>query len=279
MIYIYSAGSGYKREPDYLLSRPNGAQYYCLSIFHSKAFIRLNGETTTIEPPEIIVFKRHQMRYYGGCADEIYQEDWLCFDCNDHSKLNYVEEINPDENELGLLLKSLDIPFNTLVKLDNACAHNIANIIKNIETELYRRNKYKAELMDLKIREIFYEWAESMHKKRNDDPSVSRYKNNFFEIRDKIYALHGPDSSIAELAKELNISPSYFKSIYKKLFGISPGQDIINSRIEYACNLLRTENLPVSAIAERCHYSNLEHFIRQFRQHMNCSPSEYKKSL
>jgi len=68
-----------------------------------------------------------------------------------------------------------------------------------------------------------------------------------------------------------------FKQI-KKAFHISCGNDIIQSRIIHAKNLLTETSLSIGEIAEQCGYKSAIHFSRQFKQHTGVSPNLWKKS-
>jgi AraC-like DNA-binding protein len=107
--------------------------------------------------------------------------------------------------------------------------------------------------------------------------SFDRYREMFTDLRNQIFGEHGPSISIPALARQVSLSGSYFQVIYKSLFNTSIGQDMIRSRLEHACTLLRFSSLSISEISEKCHYLNVEHFIRQFKQHMNRTPREYRK--
>jgi len=85
-------------------------------------------------------------------------------------------------------------------------------------------------LTPLLIRTLFYEVANDIYMEKNIAAKyIGHYSQELLKIRNKIYELHGPNISVAELAKQLNMSSSYFKKIYKHFFNISPGQDIIKS--------------------------------------------------
>ena len=81
----------------------------------------------------------------------------------------------------------------------------------------------------------------------------------------------------AKLAHECKISEVYFRKLFTKHFGISPKQFIIDLRIQNAKQLLSEGVLSVSAISERCGFSNPYHFCRIFKQHTGATPLEYRK--
>lgn len=82
----------------------------------------------------------------------------------------------------------------------------------------------------------------------------------------------------AKLAAECNISEVYFRKLFTKHFGISPKQFIIDVRIQKAKQLLAEGALNISAISEKCGFSNFYHFCRLFKKYTGITPSEYRKA-
>lgn len=79
------------------------------------------------------------------------------------------------------------------------------------------------------------------------------------------------------LARACHLSPSHFRRTFRKLFGKSPLQFILNMRIQAAANLLKDSSLSVTEIALKCGFNEPNYFTRQFCQHIGVSPSEYRK--
>ena len=84
------------------------------------------------------------------------------------------------------------------------------------------------------------------------------------------------DLSNGFLASMTNISEVYFRKLFKRTFGISPHEYIINQRIEKAKQLLMSGN-NVSETALLCGFSNLYYFSGAFKKFCGISPSEYVK--
>ena len=81
----------------------------------------------------------------------------------------------------------------------------------------------------------------------------------------------------ARIAAECNMSEVYFRKLFTKHFGISPKQFIIDRRIQKAKQLL-SEGMPsISAVSERCGFSNPYHFCRLFKEHTGVTPTDYRK--
>lgn len=84
---------------------------------------------------------------------------------------------------------------------------------------------------------------------------------------------------LAELASLIPMSEGQFCRFFKSMTRQTP-MDYINSyRIRQAADLLRDDERKISDIALEVGYDNISYFIRVFRKVMNCSPSEFRKSI
>ena len=75
------------------------------------------------------------------------------------------------------------------------------------------------------------------------------------------------------------MSEGYFHVLYKKYFRTTFVSDVVSARIQSAEELLASTPDSVERIAERCGYTNTEHFIRQFRKATGSTPLRYKKDI
>ena len=89
---------------------------------------------------------------------------------------------------------------------------------------------------------------------------------------------YGEDCSLKDAAQFLQYDYAYLSKLFIKYTGISFTEYLNSYRISQACNMLRKNELSISEIADRCGYSNLRTFHRNFNKMMNCAPQVYKKS-
>ena len=80
----------------------------------------------------------------------------------------------------------------------------------------------------------------------------------------------------AELAGIVGYSEVYFRKLFKRRFGISPIQYVINRKIGYAKQLLNGQHR-IAEVAEKCGFNSVYHFSREFKQQTGKSPSEFAK--
>lgn len=82
----------------------------------------------------------------------------------------------------------------------------------------------------------------------------------------------------ARLAAACNMSEVYFRKLFTKHFGIPPKQYLIEMRLQRAKQMLAEGAWSVSAISEKCGFSNPYHFCRLFKQKTGTTPSEYRRA-
>ena len=76
------------------------------------------------------------------------------------------------------------------------------------------------------------------------------------------------------MAKHVNISVSRLYPLYRRLFSISPGRDLILMRVEKAKNML-SQGVSVAQATELLGYGSSFHFIRQFKQETGVTPGKW----
>ena len=81
-----------------------------------------------------------------------------------------------------------------------------------------------------------------------------------------------------ELMKIAGLRKSAFSAAFRKVTGTTPLRYITRSRLEKARDLLLESDLPVSAVAEMCGFSDPLYFSRCFRKQFLSSPRQYRQS-
>lgn len=83
--------------------------------------------------------------------------------------------------------------------------------------------------------------------------------------------------SPATLAERSQLSPSQFAKLTRRIFGLTPSQFIVKTRITAGSRGLRDTNQSVAEIAQRCGYNDQSAFTRAFRAATGLSPLEYRR--
>lgn len=83
--------------------------------------------------------------------------------------------------------------------------------------------------------------------------------------------------TLDDLAREAQMSRSYYSSLFKTMNGVSVWNYITNQRIRKAQQLLETTEMSVTNIATVCGFNTLANFNRSFRQQTGESPTLYRR--
>lgn len=79
------------------------------------------------------------------------------------------------------------------------------------------------------------------------------------------------------LAKMVHVHPNYLIKEFKKKYGKSPMQFVLDERTEQAKNMLKNTNLSIGDIARNMHFENAKYFSKFFKRRTGMTPSEYRK--
>lgn len=86
------------------------------------------------------------------------------------------------------------------------------------------------------------------------------------------------DLSFTELARQVNLSPSRLRHLFKVERGISPAQYLRLLRVRKAQELIETTFLSVKEIRSRVGFDNKSRFARNFKQVYGVTSAQYKAS-
>ncbi len=110
---------------------------------------------------------------------------------------------------------------------------------------------------------------------------INKHKSFNFEKINKIKQYidnnFQQDLSLDKIAKEFYISKYYMSREFKKNYGITINNYIINKRITLAKKLLRFTDKPISTIAQLCGINGSSYFNKIFQKNESMSPTEYRK--
>jgi AraC family transcriptional regulator len=87
------------------------------------------------------------------------------------------------------------------------------------------------------------------------------------------------DISLDELAAEARLSVFHFARMFKQSIGVPPRVYLMRLRVERACELLETTDLPVTMIAQEVGYSSNQVLARVFVKHRHMRPSDYRRAV
>ncbi len=87
------------------------------------------------------------------------------------------------------------------------------------------------------------------------------------------------DLSLKEIARLLNVNPSYLSTLFKKETGMTLTDYVNKKRVERAKQLLHTTNMQIQLIAQNCGILDVNYFTKMFKKYTGKTPNEYRKSV
>ena len=95
-------------------------------------------------------------------------------------------------------------------------------------------------------------------------------------ITDYIARHYGERITKASLAKVVGLSENYIGTYFERRVGMHFGEYIQRLRLNHAVVFLKTTDMSIKEIADRCGFSSQEYFSRVFREKYSVSPSRYR---
>jgi AraC-like DNA-binding protein len=99
------------------------------------------------------------------------------------------------------------------------------------------------------------------------------------DARDRLREVGDPSPSIDDLAGELRISTFHFIRQFRAVFGVTPHQFRIRSRIELAKRLLAQGRQSVTDICMEVGFSSLGSFSALFARRVGEAPTSYRRRV
>lgn len=97
--------------------------------------------------------------------------------------------------------------------------------------------------------------------------------------RDLLRDQREPVRSIEQLAREVQISPFHFIRQFEAVFGVTPHQFRIQTRLDLARHLLATGRYSVTDVCMEVGFSSLGSFSALFARRMGEPPSAYRRRV
>lgn len=132
------------------------------------------------------------------------------------------------------------------------------------------------DLLVLKLKELIVLLLQTDNAPKVLDIMANLFEKKTFKFKEIIKAHIFSSLSIPELAQLTNHSLSAFKKEFKRIYNDTPGNYIIDQRIQKVAETLPHSDETLSNIAYDCEFKTLAHMSRVFKAKYGVSPSEYR---
>lgn len=92
-----------------------------------------------------------------------------------------------------------------------------------------------------------------------------------------IYTNYMNAINIEDVANYLAISRSYLYKLFKKKYGFSPQQFLLDRRLTVAASLLLTTDEPINSISQKVGFHDALYFSKSFTNYYDLSPSKFRE--
>ncbi len=133
---------------------------------------------------------------------------------------------------------------------------------------------YVESLTQVLVIYLLRHYCESTPLIRSENRRLTR--TQLQQAIDYIHTYLDRDLSLVEIAAVINISPTYFASLFKREIGTSPHQYVIQQRVERAKMMLLETDLTIADIALRVGFSSQSHLTQQFKRITGMTPKQVR---
>jgi transcriptional regulator GlxA family with amidase domain len=123
------------------------------------------------------------------------------------------------------------------------------------------------------VMDVLSSLGESFEKEHKNDPQSILVR----KAQELIFENLESNMGIMEIADMLQVSREHLSRVFKAQAGVSPVDYILNSKMKFACHLLKNTNLSCKEIAERVGYDNPSSFNRAFKKTIRITPNELRR--
>ncbi|UCZ52804.1 AraC family transcriptional regulator [Bacillus shivajii] len=172
---------------------------------------------------------------------------------------DFSHQLKVNGNLHNKIMFLFDQMFEETENGDNRSNYTISLIMQWLLVELNRAYKNEQQINLIKSHQRL---------------PMKKVVRNMLEFIDEHYK---EDIHLEEVAKSLNVNPSYLSREFKKALGFSLIEFITSKRIRTAREMLRNTSLSVTEIASEIGYNNVTHFHWTFKKLIGISPGQFRK--
>lgn len=256
---MYGIGTTHTKDfvVDFINYKNNGSHNYVIMCFQSPALLQTLNGMERVCPGDVVLHAPPDRVYHHTAEDmeDGFVNDWL------YMVSSVAEQFIPD----------LDIPYNTLIHTHDPMF--IRSFLLNMDAEKARRQPFFEQYISNQLEAMLL----SIARFRKMQPhEFSVYSETLYAFRQRLLHTYSEKWSVRRMAGELNLSDSYFSIQYKKLFAISPIDDLIDIRLQAAKSMLRNTMHSVHQISVDCGFQSEYYFSKLFKKRTGTSPTAYR---
>ncbi|HYF50953.1 MAG TPA: AraC family transcriptional regulator [Planctomycetota bacterium] len=245
-----------ERMPPIYVDRPRGFIHYLFIQFDDAVEIVLNGTKTQCGPRDLIIWPP-ETRHYFGTMQHRWTHTWMF----------------GSGKKAAALLASSGLPFQTPIRLDNR------RLTERYFFALYEEVQRHQRPDEIIIESLLTAWLREVSRAYQARPQAEAIPERLLGVVELLQRDPAARHSLPELAATAKLSVSQFSYVFRKHFGTSPIDYLLNLRLQRAVYYLSDHNLNMTEIASRVGFNDSLYFSKQFKRRYGKSPLKYRKDV
>ncbi len=180
---------------------------------------------------------------------------------------------------LDILDEDLKAKFSALPQfIQTLRPSNYVEIFYNLEKHFHKASDFSDFFLQSKLYELFF----FLFRDGNEAPldhNILTTTNIQLIIKGKnfIQKHYSEDIVLKDIANHVFLSPSYFHKIFTMAMNKSPHEYLVERRISAAKKLLKTTDMTMLEISEKCGFSTQSYFNQIFKSKVGVTPTQYRQ--
>lgn len=241
-------------------------------VTRGKVELLLDGKKLLLIPGDIVFVNSGQLHQYTS-LEEITAYNAYIFPL---SGLKFGHEDITQTTVIGPVCSG-KLCFPTRLPREHAVYPSIRNLIEKI----IEVNNKQSSSFPLLTKAYLYEIIALLYENKllTRQVTVPKDTDTCRQILSYIQEHYQEKIAVPDIAKCMCMSPNYFSAYFTGHFGRNFIDFLIHYRIEQACVLLLSENLPVTQAALQTGFDNVSYFIKKFKTVTSMTPAAYRKVM
>ncbi|MGH3656433.1 MAG: helix-turn-helix transcriptional regulator [Micromonosporaceae bacterium] len=148
-------------------------------------------------------------------------------------------------------------------------------LLSRLQREWVQRETHWKSAVRLCVADLFLHLSRGLTEATTSaaTPHAARLR----EVRLTVHRSPADRWTVPRMAALAHLKESQFSVLYRRLFGVTPAEDLIQVRLDLAKYYLAHYELAVAEVAELSGFTDVSYFSRCFHRRVGCPPSRYRQ--
>ena len=238
---------------EYRISREPAKSYIFEYIISGRGYIQTGDEILSVKAGDFCLIKKGERIISSSDPKDPYEKMWF------HVEGMMLEKAVKTMIPYGVYINACDVKL---------AFEEIFALLDSGKSSLDRDGYVKFmsfifSILTVATQDLYFPMKEA----GSIAEAVKKY------IDDNIYS----DMSLEDISGHLGITKMRAIRVFKKKYETTPGQYIINKRVDIAKSLLRNTIMSLADISALLKYANTQHFSNTFKSIVGMTPGAYRK--